>query len=168
MLFERGYPKDAVRYYKRALSEDRKLYEAWFRIGLVEHREGNLRHARAAYRRCLRQLKGHGWCNFYFGLLEEQSGHPARAIELFRRAFKVAPELADPAVNPEVLYSKLDLAALIQSSDRARFSSTMPMSYLQPEAVTGAKTLFTTAQPAEKVTLVPPSLGMRGRPRRSC
>ena len=42
MLFYRGYPKDAVRYFQRALKLDKNLYEAWFRIGLVEHREGRL------------------------------------------------------------------------------------------------------------------------------
>ena len=48
MLFYRGYPKDAVRYFQRALDQDADLYEAWFRIGLVEHREGNLRDAEEA------------------------------------------------------------------------------------------------------------------------
>ena len=72
MLFYRGYPKDAVRMYKRALDLDKDLYEAWFRIGLVEHSEGRLDNARQAYKRCLKKLTGHGWCNFYLGLLEEQ------------------------------------------------------------------------------------------------
>ena len=35
MLFYRGYPKDAVGMYRRALDLDPDLYEAWFRVGLA-------------------------------------------------------------------------------------------------------------------------------------
>ena len=48
MLFYRGYPKDAVRVFKSALDLDPDLYEAWFRIGLVEHSEGDLDNAEQA------------------------------------------------------------------------------------------------------------------------
>jgi tetratricopeptide (TPR) repeat protein len=143
MLFHRGYPKDAVRMYKRALDKDKKLYEAWFRIGLVEHREGNLRTARRAYRKCLKELTGHGWCNFYLGLLEEQTGHPSKALNYYRRAFKFAPVLADPKVNPEILYSKLDLGALLRRGERNRFSETMPFTYLQPGRVKQLRAVYT-------------------------
>jgi len=142
MLFQRGYPRDAVRYFRRALKEDSKLYEAWFRIGLVEHREGRLRNARHAYAQCLDLLTGHGWCNFYMGLLEEQTGHPARALDYYRRAFKFAPELADPEVNPELLYSQLDLGAVIRHVERERFSREMPMPFLQPDAVSTVRATF--------------------------
>ena len=81
MLFARGYPKDAVRLFQRALKDDPELYEAWFRIGLVEHRQGQAREARRAYRKCLKLLKGHGWCNFYLGLLYEQEGEISAAMD---------------------------------------------------------------------------------------
>jgi hypothetical protein len=143
MLFNRGYPKDAIRMYKRALDKDKKLYEAWFRIGLVEHREGNLRAARRAYRKCLKELTGHGWCNFYLALLEEQTGHPSKALNYYRRAFKFAPALAHPEVNPEILYSKLHLGAFIRHEERHRFSEMMPLSYLQPGRVKQLEAAFT-------------------------
>lgn len=135
MLFYRGYPKDAVRMYRRALDLDRDLYEAWFRIGLVEHSEGNLDNAQQAYRRCLKKLTGHGWCNFYLGLLEEQLGHSSDALYYYRRAFKFAPELADPKVNPEVMASKLVLGVHLQDRERRRFKNTLPMPYLEPAKV---------------------------------
>jgi tetratricopeptide (TPR) repeat protein len=121
MLFYRGYPKDAVRIYQRALDLDPDLFEAWFRIGLVEHSEGDLDNARQAYKRCLKKLTGHGWCNFYLGLLEEQLGHSSNALYHYRRAFKFAPELADPKINPEVMTSKLALGVQLQDYDRRRF-----------------------------------------------
>ncbi len=135
MLFYRGYPKDAVRYYRRALDQDPDLYEAWFRIGLVEHSEGNLDDARQAYKRCLKKLTGHGWCNFYLGLLEEQLGHSSNALHYYRRAFKFAPELANPRTNPEVLASELALGAQLQDQERRRFQGELPIPYLEPGEV---------------------------------
>ena len=135
MLFYRGYPKDAVRLFKRALDLDSDLYEAWFRIGLVEHSEGNLNNAEQAYQRCLKKLTGHGWCNFYLALLEEQLGHSSNALYYYRRALKFAPELADPRVNPEVLSSNLILGAELNEFDRLRFKGALPMPYLEPGEV---------------------------------
>lgn len=135
MLFYRGYPKDAVRIFKDALDLDPDLYEAWFRIGLVEHSEGDLDSARQAYKRCLKKLTGHGWGNFYLGLLEEQLGHSSDALHYYRRALKFAPELADPTVNPEVMASRLMLGVQLQDQDRRRFKGSLPMPYLEPGKV---------------------------------
>jgi tetratricopeptide (TPR) repeat protein len=135
MLFYRGYPKDAVRLFRRALDLDKDLYEAWFRIGLVEQSQGNLDDARQAYRRCLKKLTGHGWCNFYLGLLEEQLGHSSNAMYYYRRALKFAPELADPKVNPEVMASNLILGVQLQDQDRRRFKASLPMPFLEPGKV---------------------------------
>jgi tetratricopeptide (TPR) repeat protein len=142
MLFYRGYPKDAVRMFRRALDEDSKMYEAWFRIGLVEHREGNHDNAEVAYRKCLKLLTGHGWCNFYMGLLCEQTGRPSKALHHYRRAFKFAPELSDPAVNPELLASELPLGAIIQHRERQRFTNTLPMPFLEAEQVDKVRKRF--------------------------
>jgi hypothetical protein len=139
MLFYRGYPKDAVRLFKRALDLDPDLYEAWFRIGLVEHSEGDLDNARQAYKRCLKRLTGHGWCNFYLGLLEEQLGHGSNAMYYYRRAVKFAPELANPRVNPEVMVSRLMLGVQLQDQDRRRFKASLPMPYLEPGKVANVR-----------------------------
>jgi len=142
MLFYRGYPKDAVRNFQKALDIDPELYEAWFRIGLVEHSQGNLREARKAYLKCLKKLTGHGWCNFYLGLLEEQLGHSTEALNYFRRAFKFAPELSDPKVNPEMMTSELAFAAKLREYDRVGFSENLPMRYLQPGKVERLRASF--------------------------
>jgi len=135
MLFRRGYPNDAIRIYRRALKIDSKLYEAWFRIGLVKYHQGETDDARQAYRKCLKFRPGHGWCNFYLGLLEEKTKHPSKALEYYDRAFKHAPELADSEYNPELLNSKLYLGAALSHNDRSNRAARMPMSYLQPNRV---------------------------------
>ncbi len=142
MLFYRGYPKDAVRVLETALDQDKELYEAWFRIGLVEHQQGNLRDARIAYKRCLKILKGHGWCNFYLGLLEEQEGHGKTAMGYFRAAFRYAPKLADREVNPEIASSDLSLGAWLMMAQDNAFKSSLPMSFLHPKRVSNVKAKF--------------------------
>ncbi len=151
MLFYRGYPKDAIRYFRRALKLDSDLYEAWFRIGLVEHSEGNLDNARQAYKRCLKKLTGHGWCNFYLGLLEEQLGHGSDAMHYYRRALKFAPELADPKVNPEVMASQLILGAQLEDQDRRDFKALVPMRYLEPGQVARVRSQYEPTPPPEPV-----------------
>jgi hypothetical protein len=164
MLFDKGFPKDAIRMCKRALKLEPEMAEAWFRIGLVEHREGNLRAARKAYHKCLKILTGHGWCNFYLGLLEEQTGDSSKAIYHYRRAFKFAPELADPAVNPEVLYSHLQLAGVIQNSARNRFGQDLPLGFLQPERVAAVRSQFEATPTPEAEATLPASRGTSPTP----
>lgn len=135
MLFYRGWPKDALKMYRRALKLDPEFYEAWFQIGLVEHSRGELDNARQAYRRCLKIMVGHGWCNFYLGLLEEQLGHSSNALYYYEQAFALAPELSDPKVNPEVLNSRLVLGARLRTFDHRSFEDSLPIDYMEPEKV---------------------------------
>jgi len=135
MLFYRGFTKDALNMYQRALDVDPDLYEAWFRIGLAEHSRGKLDNARQAYRRCLKKRPGHGWCNFYLGLLEEQLGHGANALSYYKISFEHAPALANPKVNPEILSSNLAMGANLVVYDERRFNADLPMPYLAPSAV---------------------------------
>jgi len=151
MLFERGWPKDAIHCFKQALDQDPTLSEAWFRIGVVHHREGDLADARSAYKKCLKLQSGHGWANFYLGLLEEQSGDSAAALEHFERAFKHAPELADPRINPEVLSSNLQLGARLRHFDGERFEHALPMRFMEPGKVRKTRQKFEPEPPVVEV-----------------
>lgn len=133
MLFHRGFPNDAIRMYRQALKADSRLFEAWFRVGLVSYHLGEFDDARHAYKKCLKIAPDHGWCGFYLALLEEETGHPSRALELYRRTFESAPELADPAVNPEVLGSRLYLGALLVAGGRETGAAIRPMTLPESE-----------------------------------
>jgi len=166
MLFFRGFTGEAVEMYERALDEEPELYEGWFRLGFVEHRRGDMKAAKKAYKKCLKLLTGHGPCNFYMGLLEEQEGNPEKAMDFYRRAFKFAPELADPAKNPDLMYSDLRDGALVAFMQRQRFGAAQPMAPLEPEKVAKVRSQFEpepTPVPVKEVA----SRDVRGAPRPS-
>lgn len=149
MLFYRGWSNDAVTYFREALDLNSELSDAWFRIGLVEHHGGDLSGARSAYKKCLKKQSGHAWANFYLGLLEEQTGEGKSAMEHYEMAFKHAPELADPRINPEVLSSKLQLGAQVRHFDQERFKNVMPMPYLAPAEVNKVRRQYEKTPPPE-------------------
>jgi hypothetical protein len=160
MLFYRGWPGDAEDYFRQALDADPELSDAWFRIGLVKHYSGDLSGARSAYKKCLKLQSGHAWCNFYLGLLEEQTGEPKSAMEHYEKAFQHAPGLADPKINPEILSSKLQLGAQVRHFDRERFEKSMPMPVLEPETMRQVRRQF-KPEPEPSPTPVPtPLIGM--------
>jgi hypothetical protein len=142
LIFDRGHPDEAIDFYKQALKVDSDMYEAWFRIGLVEHTRGDLNNAEQAYSRCLKKRPGHAWCNFYYGLLEEQLGHSSNALKHYEMAFSKAPRLADPGFNPEVMFSRLAVAAKLRTYDVTRFEEMMPMRLLQPAQVNAIRRLY--------------------------
>jgi len=148
MLFYRGWPNDAVTYLREALEQDPELSDAWFRIGLVKHHSGDLSGARSAYKKCLKQQRGHAWANFYLGLLEERTGQVKSAMKHYETAFKHSPELANPKINPEILSSKLQLGAQVRYFDSERFKKTMPMPFMEPAAVRKAQRKFEKTPPA--------------------
>ncbi|HSL17565.1 MAG TPA: tetratricopeptide repeat protein [Methylomirabilota bacterium] len=154
MLFERGWPKDAIGFFEEALDQDPKLSEAWFRIGAVRHRQGDLEDARSAYKKCLKLQSGHAWANFYLGLLEELSGNSKSALEHYERAFKHAPELADPRINPEILSSDLQLGARLRHFDGERFEHSLPMPFMEPAKV---RTIRRQFEPEPEVVAIEPA-----------
>ncbi len=164
MLFYRGWPNDAVGYFKQALEINPELSEAWFRIGLVEHYSRDLDAARSGYKKCLKLQSGHAWANFYLGLLEEHSGEAKSAMQHYEMAFKHAPELANPEINPEILSSRLQLGAQVKHFDLQRFENTMPMPFLEPATVRKvrrgfepAPTFIPTLEPAPEAVRVQPT-----------
>ncbi len=135
LLFERKFPRDALRMFRAAAALDPVMAEAWFRAGMVHQSLGELGKARKAYRKCLKIFKGHAWCNFYLGLASEESGKTSDALHYYRKAFKYNPALADPRVNPAVLQSRLQVAAALRAAEAREFTSSLPMELLNPAKV---------------------------------
>lgn len=152
MLFERGFANDAIDAYRSAVKRDKTLADGWFKMGLVYQKKGQRSDARRAYSKCLDIRPGHGWANFYLGLLEEHSGHPEAAIRHYQTAFRHAPEIGDPDQNNELLYSELALAARIDQYRGDRFDLHAPMAYLEPARV---KAVSDRLVPPPRPTAIP-------------
>ena len=54
----------------------------------------------------------------------------------------MAPELSDPSINPEVLYSKLAIGAMVRHHEGQRFSQGLPMAFLEPATVEAVRSRF--------------------------
>ena len=171
MLFYRGYPKDAIRMYRAALDLDKNLYEAWFRIGLVQHRAMEYEDARDAYKKCLKLLKGHGWCNFYLGLLEEQTNHPSKALEYFETAFRHARRSRTRGSTRRSCSPSSRSRPSIKQRARERFSEAYQMAYLEPWQVREVKSRYlptptpTPPEPPEPAMTPTPTVRTSAPPR---
>lgn len=114
LLVNKGFPNDAMRVLSEALKMDKRNHEAAFRMGLVLQRQG--KHAKACryYRRTLKERPGHGPARFMLALAQERSGRTRAAIRNYALAYRYATDLADPAKNPLVLDSNLQVQAFLE------------------------------------------------------
>lgn len=135
LLLEKGFPVDAERYLRKALDLDKHDFEAAYRLGLVLQRQGRDREAVKYYRRALAERPGHGYARFMLALAEERSGRRDAAIRDYAKAYRFAPELADPTKNPLVLDSDLQTEAELTRYDALARASTLKVTSIDPNAV---------------------------------
>lgn len=135
LLMDKGFPKDAERYLKKALRADRTNYEAAYRLGLVYQRVGREWSAMRAYRRVLSRRPGHTYARFMLALAQERAGRRDMAIRNYVHAYRHLPQLADPSFNPLVLTSRLQTEAALLHYRRTERETTFKVEPIDPEAV---------------------------------
>jgi len=135
LLLNRGFADDAERYLERAVKLDKKDVEVRYRLGLVLQRQGKYRQAIRQYSKVVDQRPGYAYARFMLALAEERAGHRERAAFHYAKAYKHAPELADPTRNPLVLDSALQVEAQLLRYRREVESDTIQVGAIDPEAV---------------------------------
>lgn len=115
LLVNKGFPNDALDALKAALDKDKHNHEAAYRMGLILQRQGHYFRACYWYRRTLKERPGYGPARFMLALAQERQGRRYASIRNYKRAYRHAPDLADPAKNPLVQVSRLQTEALIES-----------------------------------------------------
>jgi tetratricopeptide (TPR) repeat protein len=104
---EQSDPQAALAAYERALEKDPELVAAWVNRGRLLHERGALREAERVYReglsRCVRAVM----LLFNLGVLLEDMGQTAAAIETYQNAVTEDPDLADGHYNLARLYESL-------------------------------------------------------------
>ncbi|OYW06198.1 MAG: hypothetical protein B7Z61_03455 [Acidobacteria bacterium 37-71-11] len=114
LIFEKGFPGDAEDYLRAALKLDKHNYEAAYRLGLVLQRQGRNREAVRYYKMTLKQRRGYAEARFMLAMAEERCGRREAAIRDYAKAYRYAPQLADPKKNPLVYDSHLQTEAVLR------------------------------------------------------
>ncbi|MDD5563443.1 MAG: tetratricopeptide repeat protein [Thermoanaerobaculaceae bacterium] len=135
LIFEKGFPGDAEDYLKAALKLDKHNYEAAYRLGLVLQREGRDREAVRYYKMTLKQRRGYAEARFMLAMAEERCGRREAAIRDYAKAYRYAPQLADPKRNPLVYDSHLQTEAVLRHYQESAGTSTLPVTEIDPAAV---------------------------------
>jgi tetratricopeptide (TPR) repeat protein len=135
LIFEKGFPGDAEDYLRAALKLDKHNYEAAYRLGLVLQREGHDREAVRYYKMTLKERRGYAQARFMLAMAEERCGRRAEAIRDYAKAYRNAPQLADPKKNPLVYDSDLQTEAAIRHYQETSATSTLEVTEIDPAEV---------------------------------
>lgn len=165
LILEKGFPGDAEEYLRRSLKLDKDNYEAAYRLGLVLQRQGHDLKAIRYYRKTLKARPGYAQARFMLALAEERCGLRSTAIDDYVRAYRHAPDLANPDLNPLVYDSHLQTEALLEYYQGKVVASTLKVTPIDQAAVRqmmqihAAKEAPHAAQPAPQPPSAPRALG---------
>jgi len=135
LVLDKGFPTDAEKILKAALKLDKNNYEASYRLGLVLQRMGRDGEAVRYYKLCLDRRPGYAQARFMLALAEERCGQRDAAIGDYAKAYRHAPELANPAKNPLVFDSDLQLPATMRYYQEQMTGMTLKVTVPDPAAV---------------------------------
>jgi tetratricopeptide (TPR) repeat protein len=139
LLVRKGFPKDAEVEFRRAVTDDRKFYPAWYNLGQLQSAHDDFSGARSSFAEAVDLKPGHANALFQLGLMEERRHNTDAALHYYTKALAINHQLLDVRVNPRVLDSRLIPVALIQmyASEHNRESMAFqgtPSGYAQPVA----------------------------------
>jgi tetratricopeptide (TPR) repeat protein len=110
LTLESADPEAALTAYRHAVSDDSQNSAAWTNWGRLLHVQGRTSEAGEVYRRALEQVGPDPLLLFNQGVLLEDLGNPAAALEAYQTALAEDPDLADCHYNLARLYESMGLA----------------------------------------------------------
>jgi tetratricopeptide (TPR) repeat protein len=114
LVAQEGAPRDRGRGLLVELSELTRwplVDEAWYDLGVLKHRQGDLSGAAVAYDRALELNPRAAWAAYNRGLCALEQGEPAVAVGLFERVLALDPRAGDAATALGVALHRLGRAA---------------------------------------------------------
>lgn len=120
LLLAKGFPNDAEREFLRAVRYDRRLYPAWYNLGLIRQAQGDDTGAMRAFRRTVDLRPGHPAAHFQLGLQYEKRGRTDAAIHHYARSLAINPAMLDVRVNPRIVDATLIDRALLRNYEEER------------------------------------------------
>jgi tetratricopeptide (TPR) repeat protein len=146
---------DAEHWLRMAVKADKHSFAAWYRLGLVQQRQGRSHDAAGTFARALREKPADPYARFMLALTEERCGSQSAAIADYARAYQALPNLANPRYNPLVLDSKLQTEANLRHYQENVAAGAMPVTALDAAAV---KAMMET-RPAPAAVAAKPAAG---------
>jgi tetratricopeptide (TPR) repeat protein len=106
-LWEKRFPKDAVREFKKAVKLDKRNYQARFNLGLAYEALGENFKAWRAFKRTLHYKPGHDLAHYHLGMIYEKWGFHRAAVSRYAKAVVFNPGILDPKYNAAIVYNEV-------------------------------------------------------------
>lgn len=123
---------EAEEAYRKAVELDPKRVSALFNLGLLEQQQGRSNEALEHFRKVVEIEPGHAWAHYQIGAIDEKRGDKTHAIKAYAEAFALDPQLAFPAVNPQLVESQLVTQALLVAYREGPGTPGVPKQYEEP------------------------------------
>jgi tetratricopeptide (TPR) repeat protein len=107
LAIEETNPRAAIELYKQATEEDACNIAAWINWGRLHQELDELQQAEAVYRRAYDECGPDALLMFNLGVLLEDTGRAASAVDAYQEAVQHDPALADGHFNLARLYEAM-------------------------------------------------------------
>lgn len=126
LLNQKQFPKDALREFKKAVKLDKKDYQAWFNVGLMQESMGRSYRALRAFKKTVKYKSGHDLAHYHIGMIYERWGFRRAAIRRYAAAIRFNSKILDHAYNPAIIYNEILPEVLSYIYERFRTSALQP------------------------------------------
>jgi Tetratricopeptide repeat len=128
---KKGMVKIAIEYQEYATKLGPAEPVLWLNLGSMNRTIGNLGPAESAFKKALAINPNHALAHYNLGAVYDADKKYDEAIEEYRRALVLDPELADPRKNPQVVNNEYLLAVKLTIYENQSGSLGLPLLQMQ-------------------------------------
>jgi tetratricopeptide (TPR) repeat protein len=133
-LAKRGMPKVALGFQEYAVKLQPADPTLWLNLGTIRRTAGSASGATAAFKKTIELDPGNAWAHYNLGAVYDAEKEYDAAIEEYRRALVLDPDLADPRKNPQVVNNENLLAVKLEIYRNQAGSLGLPLLQMQKPA----------------------------------
>jgi tetratricopeptide (TPR) repeat protein len=130
-MAKRGMPKVAAGFQEYAVKLDETDPTLWLNLGTIRRTAGSIGPAETAYKKTIALDPGNALAHYNLGSLYDAQKKYDEAIEEYRRALVLDPDLADPRKNPQVVNNENLLAVKLEIYQNQAGSLGLPLLQMQ-------------------------------------
>lgn len=126
-LAKRGMPRIALTFQDYAVKLDETDPTLWMNLGTIRRTIGSLGPAASAFKNAIALDAANAMAHYNLGAVYDADKRYDDAVEEYRRALVLDPELADPRKNPQVVNNDRLLAVKLQIYNEQAGSLGLPL-----------------------------------------